>query len=191
MKRIAIMLMVFCIVANVATADSVMGRVSGLIKDDLFKNAASIENESSQLTESEKLILYSDFKKDNILPFVLNFLVGIGLGSFIQGDSTGGWIAVAGDMAGIGLLAVGYVGALNSVYGSSGYSSGITMIGISEIILAGTRIFECIRPFTFASRYNTTLKKSIKYYDRPSLSLVPSMNGEKLAMSVMYSVKLN
>jgi hypothetical protein len=191
-KKLITLVMYFIFIGStICGADSVMGKVAGLIKGGLFENETNILNESGNLKELEKRMLYDDFKKDNILPFALNFLIGAGLGSFIQGDTDGGIIAVVGDGIGLGLFTIGYVGIYSSIYSGSISSASTLMVTSGSIIMLGTRIFECIRPFAYASKYNTTLKNSIRYYENSSIGLISEIKGNKFAMGFNLSIELN
>jgi hypothetical protein len=87
-----------CIVAAAFADDGTVSSVSGMIKSDLFKNQSTIQSLSQRLTSTEKMALYTEYKKDPWVPFLINFLVGAGIGSFIEGDTTGGAIALTDDL---------------------------------------------------------------------------------------------
>jgi len=113
------------------------------------------------------------YEKNARLPFVLNLAIGFGLWSFIQGDSTGAVAALIGDALGVSLPILGYACLMQNYYGYWSFSGGYELVYAGYAIIVITRIFESIRPFTFARRYNTVLRESLQYGKGISLSLVP------------------
>jgi len=63
------------------------------------------------------------------------------------------------------------------------------MVTFGYIALIGTRVFEIIRPFTFSSRYNSTLKGALNYYD--GLSLAPIFESGVAGITLSYKIRLN
>lgn len=123
-------------------------------------------------------------KKTVALPLILNIFPGLGLGSFIQGDPLGGFIGLGGEVLGVGLMTTGVVWGMVAVGGvvlteiwtggqansslDPGAAAAISALVISgSVIWTGTRIFEIIRPITFAGRYN-------REHGLSSLRLTPS-----------------
>jgi len=112
-----------------------------------------------------------DTPKNATLPVILNILPGFGLGSFIQGDMGGGFIGLGGEVAGVGLFGYGLSYAIAAglstvienilTLGAAGSGStsqevvtaGWCMVG-GLAIYTGTKIFEIIRPISFARKYN-------------------------------------
>lgn len=184
-----------CAVALVLAAGMVFGQsssassVAGMIKDGLFKNEARIKDASLSIGQTEKMMLYGDYKKDPWVPFIVNFVVGAGIGSFIEGDTTGGVIAVTGDVVGWGSVLIGASTYANAVYSDPYTTKGLGTMTFGYILLLGTRIFEIIRPFTFTSRYNSTLKGALNYYD--GLSFAPSFESGVAGLTLSYKIKLN
>lgn len=174
MKKNICAVLVFLLVAGVLGADSDMGEISDLIRADLFQNAGKIEENSGALTDMERFTLYSHFEKDARLPFVMNLVIGFGLGSFVQGDTSGAVIALIGDAIGAALPILGYACLMQDYYGYWDFPYGNELMFAGYAVAGVTRIFESIRPFSFARRYNATLRKSLRYSDTPSLSLIPS-----------------
>jgi hypothetical protein len=75
--------------------------------------------------------------------FMLNFFVGVGVGSYAQGDITGGVIGTVGEVGGLGMM----ISGLAMSDGSPGTGAVISLTGLG--IFLGTRIFELIRPWTY------------------------------------------
>jgi len=185
-KKIFCGLLVWCLVASVFGADSDMGKISDLIREDLFQNAGKIEEASGTLTDMERFALYSRFEKDAKLPFVMNLVIGFGLGSFVQGDTAGAVVAMVGDIVGVALPLLGYACLMQNYYGYWSFPYGNEVIYAGYAVIGVTRIFESIRPFSYARRYNTTLRKSLRYGEGPSLSLIPSPNTNGVTLAIRY-----
>ncbi len=191
MKRIVSVLVLLCLAMVVFADDGSVSSISGMIKSDLFKNQGKIQGISQNLTSTEKMALYSEYKKDQWVPFLVNFIVGAGIGSFIEGDSTGGAIALTGDLLGLGSVIIGA-----STYASSMYSypytystKGLGLMTFGYVVVVGSRIFEIIRPFTWTARYNSTLKQSLNYL--AGISFVPSFENGVAGLTLSYKVRLN
>jgi len=174
------------LLAGVFGADSKIGQVSDLIQENLFRNAEEIEGISGTLTDMERFALFNQYEKNARLPFVLNLTIGFGLGSFIQGDTAGAVVALIGDALGASLPILGYACLMQNYYGYWSFSGGYELIYAGYAIIVITRIFESIRPFTFARRYNTVLRKSLQYGKGPGLSLIPSSDNKRVTLAVSY-----
>lgn len=106
--------------------------------------------------------------KKPLLPFILNTAPGFGLGSFIMKDSLGGFIGLGGELLGVGLVGGGFVYIITQGIGAalgeiftlgladtevdSGPAEALILSGL--LVWTGTKIFEMIRPFVFAAKYN-------------------------------------
>ncbi len=106
--------------------------------------------------------------KRALLPVILNILPGLGIGSFAQGDSLGGFIGLGGETAGLSLAFfglvysyVGIIGAIFSGMSGEGGDASVERLRVGEdcmigggILWAGTKVFEIVRPITFARNFN-------------------------------------
>ncbi|HOV94197.1 MAG TPA: P13 family porin [Spirochaetales bacterium] len=182
MKKLVSVLVLLCVAGVCFADDSTLSSVSGLIKSDLFKNQAQIQGLSKDLSSTEKMALYSEYKKDQWVPFLVNFVLGAGIGSFIEGDTTGGAIALGSDVAGLACILVG-----------AGSSDGVGLVTVGYITLLSSRIFEIVRPFTYTAHYNSTLKQSLNYFGGLSFepSLVPSYSNGIAGLTFACKVRLN
>ena len=187
-KFVAVMVLCCFAMAAYAQSESV-GSVAGMIKDDLFKNQAAIKSASASLSQTQKMALYGEYKKDQWVPFLINFVVGAGIGSFIEGDKTGGIIALVGDLSGVGAVAIGAVSYASAVASNPYTTSGLGIMTVGYLIIAGSRIFEIIRPFTFTANYNSSLKSSLGYLE--GFSLVPSFENGMAGLTLGCKVRLN
>ncbi len=135
---------------------------------------------ASGLSSMQRMMIIESNKKSTTMPFVLNLFIGLGIGSYIQGDTKGGTIALVGELASVALLFAGYGQADD--YDSE---AGMGMIAIGAIGLAATRIYELIRPFSFASEYNKKLSNAML-----SVSMVPVINtNEDVRVRVATNIK--
>jgi hypothetical protein len=142
---------------------------------------------SSDLSSMQRSMIFESNKQSPTVPFVLNFLVGFGIGSYVQGDSTGGTIALVGDLVSIGLFYGGYAQALNAAYYSSSYTGteGAGMMVVGAIGMLATRVFELIRPFSFASDYNKKLSNALM-----NVSMVPVVDqNNDMRMKLAANIK--
>jgi len=189
MKKMVAVLLIAIFAGTAFAQGSSTASVAGMIKDGLFKNEVRIRQASVNLDTNEKLLLYSEFKKEPWVPFLVNLLIGAGIGSFIEGDTTGGVIALTGDLVGWGSVLIGISTYASAVYDNPYTTRGVGLVTFGYIALAGTRIFEIIRPFTFTSRYNSTLKGALNYFE--GLSIVPAVESGMAGVSIGYRIKFN
>ena len=84
-------------------------------------------------------------------PFVLNLLLGLGIGSFVQGDTPGGLLVAGGEVVGIGLVIAGA--------GNPEGGSGLVIGGAA--LLTAARIAGLIFPFTYANAANEKLRQDL------------------------------
>ncbi len=189
MKKLIAALLLVCLAASAFAQSGQAGSIAGMIKDDLFENEARIRAESKNLDQSQKFMLYGEYKKDQWVPFLVNFLVGAGIGSFIQGDKTGGTVALVGDLAGLGSIVIGAASYASASSVDPYTSSGLGLMTVGYITLFGTRIYELVRPFTYTAKYNSTLKTALNYFD--SVSLAPTIENGIAGLTVGYTVRLD
>ncbi|MBK5263500.1 MAG: hypothetical protein JJE17_13195, partial [Peptostreptococcaceae bacterium] len=94
MKKPVVLLCVFLVsLSALFASESSVASISLMIDSDFSGNYNPISKESIKLTDYEKMSLYSMHEDSPTVPFVVNFLVGAGIGSFIQGDKKGGLTA--------------------------------------------------------------------------------------------------
>jgi Borrelia membrane protein P13 len=168
MRRFALVFVLFIIsVACFAQAGgSAEGKVNMLLSDGLYRNYDAIVTESSGLSTEQKFLLFSNNEDDPVLPFVVNFAVGLGVGSFVQQDMTGGLLGVALDLVGIGATVVGYVQYTLAIL-ENPTATVLPTDGLG-LILAGagttlvSRVFQLVRPFSYSNRYNRDLRAALQ-----------------------------
>lgn len=195
MKKTWAVFLCFFVLCAAGTAQTAAEKVADLIRGGLSRNRDEIEAESALLTESEKTQIYRDFLKNPAFPFCLNLIVGFGLGSFIQGDAAGGLISAGCDLLGFGLLFTGTllygIGILDLMFGGTMPAGASATLFGGLAIVTGSRIFESIRPFFFAGRYNAELRRIIGLLARSGVSLSFAAGGMNRGFSLAYTVALD
>ena len=88
-------------------------------------------------------------------PFVLNLLLNFGIGSFVQGDTTGGLIVAGGQILGIGLIVAGV--SSPDPYGST--TSTLVYVGAGLAVV--TSVAGYVFPFTYANAANEKLRRDL------------------------------
>lgn len=76
--------------------------ISMLLKEDkkLSEDTVyDIQSLSVDLNGSQKMIIMNEYEKTSGMAFALNFFLPFGIGSFVQGDTTGGAIVAVGEVA--------------------------------------------------------------------------------------------
>lgn len=201
-----------CALTNAEEAKEVripsLREISVLINNGLYKNEDEIYTLSSELTQQQKNILYDRFEQKPITPFLVNLLLGFGIGSYIQGDIKGGVISTAGDAV-TGITYLIWLGNYSSDYSwyaesklrtdymaeseieraEESLNTASTWVFVSGSALLGFRIFECIRPFFYAKKYNETLTDALGVYDI-NISILPVVN-EQNNNQVALSLKVD
>ena len=135
--------------------------VQMLINSDLDDNYKLIKEKSTELTPTQKMFIYDDKKISAGLPFVLNLLVGYGIGSWVQGHTAGGLIGTVGNIGGMILI-------------FTAENESTAMIGV--VLLLGTWLIDCILPFTYSSAYNKKLRYALGITGTVSLDIQPKVN---------------
>ncbi len=137
------------------------------------------QQQSPALSFMASQTYYDNHKKEPVLPFILNFILGFGIGSFVEGDDLGGWIMLGTQLGGVGLM---LGGGLGSTRHGGGMNTGeIVMMVSGAVITVVSRIWGWIRPFTYADRHNKALQKDIAMgkFALVSLDAFPSFEEDK------------
>lgn len=110
-------------------------------------------NEINELTLIEKIEIYNSLKMDTIYPTLLNATIGLGSGSFLQGDYITGGFCLALDV--IAFTSLGFGIAVQTS------SEGPILIGIGIGSYILSKIFQLILPQRFAASFNYKLTKKL------------------------------
>lgn len=83
--------------------------------------------------------------------FVVNVVAGMGIGSYIQGDPLGGTVGLVGEIGSLALVLYGSSRADGANEGEISYTNlPVMYLGLGTFV--ATRIFEMVRPFTYANK---------------------------------------
>jgi len=140
--------------------------VQTLIKRDLNGNMELIKSKSDKLTLVQKDYIYEEHSVSSVVPFILNFFTGFGLGSWIQGNTVGGIIGIVG------------VGSLTT----ASFIENTTIQGIGVGVFLGAWVTNLILPWTYAGSYNSSLEEALKMNGISSISIAPTLNIAKNSM---------
>jgi TolB-like protein len=187
----------FAPVAGAAATDDAaklenLRNVERLIKGGLKKNKNEIMAASVNLDPFDKTNVYGVYHKGGFVPFAFNTLVlPVSIGSFIQGDLTGGIVSSALKVGGI-LEVAWFASQIDAVQSQSDINTAMTVfyIGVGTFIVGD--IYGMICPWTFAGSYNRELKYALglkrAVKAKPAVSFVPVGDslGLRLGMSLDY-----
>ena len=155
------------------------------------QNVIKIKELAPELTQQQKESIYKWRKVDVVFPFLENTFLGFGSGSFSQGDTTHGIIFLAGDtlclgLVGYNIIVNGWENFINGITGKGGTSDDMTLAKVGLIAALGLRVYQAIRPFTYAKKYNAKLADAIGLETK--VALVPtSKDGVGMAVSAKVS----
>jgi hypothetical protein len=183
MKKIAVIMVLLCLIGCSLFADDFTSCLNLIDKKLSDSTVATVQQFSVNLTDAQKYSLYESKKANGTLPFVLNLLLGCGIGSYVQGDTLGGTISLCADLGGYAIAIGGYLKAVNDVAAGGDSNKAATsaasymIVGYS--VLVANKIFTCIRPFTYASDYNKKLSNAL-YGGVTSVAMIPTIdkNGQ-------------
>jgi len=143
-------------------------KVQRLIDNGLAKNKDEIQKESLYLSYIDKSNLYADNRMNAVGYLVLNFVPGLGLGSYIQGEIISGVILSIADVVGGSTLA--YVCIKDDYGGDIGLLKAAV---IPSIILASSRIVGLILAYNYTNKYNKLLDEALNNNNNISYSIEP------------------
>lgn len=132
-----------------------------LIDKDLKGNFSAIQTKASDLSSDQRYFIYTEKKKEPLIGFLLNFLIGLGIGSFVIGDSVGGMNQLIGELIGIGVS--GLSAGIGSAMGTSNplaFVFALAALG-GLVTLLVYRIGGWIRPFDYTKEYNNELQNAL------------------------------
>ena len=149
-------LLIFALLALVTSFSFAQGIYSGTnnFQADIYAGNAALTG-SMLGTQVTPYASNSKYAEDPAIPFVLNFFIGWGIGSFVQGDTKGGVTALIGDLLSDAVIGAGaglwYSGILQGK--PSLLYAGIGCVVAGGIAITAFRIYELVRPFTYAKNY--------------------------------------
>lgn len=125
-------------------------------------NEDKLHELSGYLTPEQRTFFYEENEKSGVKPFLLNLLVGFGVGSFVQDDRGMGTLQLIGSTLGLGLLIGGSAWNISSVIEKQEFvfvPGAIVMIGIGSFVQFVSLTIGCIRPWILAHNRNSKLRK--------------------------------
>lgn len=185
-------------VVSIFAEEKIM-RIEYLLNDGLYKNYNEISQLSVELSENEKYMILNDHQKNAGWPFVANFVFGCGIGSFIQGDNFGGFLALSGDLVGSSIIFLNYLVPYGIWFGKrseadfyiSPFYTDKNVILLATGLLLTTRIFELIRPWVFSSSYNNKLRNALTEKVKISFGILPNEQDlRKVNVSAVMRIPL-
>jgi len=199
-KKIGIVIGLFFIISGACFAENTEGlesteSIDALIRAGLNKNYDSIREEAASLNETERLEIYKRNKKNyftgglvNLIPNIF-FWHNFGIGNFIQGDKIGGFVTLAGNLAGIGVLIYGFADQARI---ERNLTADDDMVPTSAFFLIGPMIsyvfssFGTVRSIVYPISYNNKLKKALQIV-QVSVNIEPSLyiTGKKYELNLV------
>jgi hypothetical protein len=137
-----------------------------LIDTGLQDHQQEIAVLSQGLTITERERIFFQRQKQPGLPMILNaYLVGFGVGSFVVGDATGGYIGFLSEISLLSIISV-LAFPLRLTSDAERESAVISQNPVfwgALVALIGMRLFGLIRPIFFVHGYNQDLQAALDY----------------------------
>lgn len=189
-KKMLLMVLLLFVCSAIVVSGNSMTQAQMILRSSNYLDDSSLlrlSQLSADLSDTEKMMLINSYEKSPWGPFALNFFLGFGIGSFVQGNTTAGLIQLAGDSVGILL----YISVVSDAFSTSpdtfydDFDSAMTKTAIAGLVLVASRIYGLVTPFTTAKSYNDKLSSAI--YGGMNFTLLPTYNdglGVELAASI-------
>ena len=134
-----------------------------LFEDGFIKgnNAKKIGELTPFLTAEQRENLYEENERLGVKPFLLNLLLGFGIGSFSQGDRAIGRLQFWGDILGYGMMIPGMILVMDATKDLD-TTVGTALVTIGSLVTLGVAIPAYIRPWTFAANRNEKLRRALQ-----------------------------
>ena len=141
--------------------------ISRLLNDNgLYRNHDAIVEAAAGLSEGEQDQLYWRHRSKAAGPLFLSLYLGMGLGSFVQGDTTGG-------LVGLGVESLLYVSLITywqvrpsgvplSCLFSAMTPADELAVWLFGVSLFGSRLYQAVRNVRYSSRYNEDLLNTLR-----------------------------
>jgi len=144
-------------------------KIQWYIDNGVEKHKEEIKREASSLSYIDRTDLYKENKQGFLDYALLNTVPGLGLGSYIQGDTKSGVIQSVMDVVGGSI--VGIVSYKNKDNHSSQPFEFHTYWGFA--VLASSRVMGWIYASSYADKYNKTLDEALNSSSNISYSIDP------------------
>ena len=157
------------------------------------------QQEDQQQPAADAFMQYEALKKDPWGPAALNFFLGFGIGSFVQGETTTGLILVGGNVIGIGLVVVGAVSAVAAAEDLGVEvedleaedlegAAILTLAGVGILVASG--IYGAIAPFIHANSFNEKLRRDLGISITEISLVVPGGQRDGFGVRVTLEVEV-
>ena len=205
MKKLLVILVLLCTFGGLLFADDFTSCLNNIDKKLDSTTIATIQKYSANLTEAEKYVLYEHNQMSGGNAAFINLCLGFGIGSYIQGDTTGGTISLVADLAGYAMILAGnykqsadkkkenerqaalaaeqearYNSGDYSYTSSSSSSSSSTNTGFPVLSTIGLVVIAANRIFTCIRPYtyarSYNKRLSKALYGAPTVALVPTLD---------------
>lgn len=170
------------------TSEQHAENITNILKaSGLKKSFEQIRTESAYLSFAQKEQLFSLYKNKPLAPFLLNGLIGFGVGSFIQNDYLSGGLCLTADIASFGLGIAGLIAWQKEFYSmankaeqSAGGLLGMLFSGAKAFpfLIAGgilsiaSRAYGMVSSWVYGALYNKRLEQALRIGEA-RLSLAP------------------
>lgn len=143
----------------------------------LKKNFNDIYTEAGFLSFGEKQQLYSSFEDKPLAPFLLNWLIGFGIGSFVQKDYLSGGICIAAEITSCGLGIAGFIVWQKEVVDASlkaaqdlgslfrilfSVEKTFPFLIAGGVLSIASRVYGMIAPWVYGASYNKRLEQALR-----------------------------
>ena len=196
-KCFVVVLMLFVTMSVFADGGNEYYQVNSILESGLKGKEAMVADLASNLSPVERTMLYESNKKSTLLPFGLNLLLGAGVGSYVQGDTVGGTVSLCGELGSGAIMLAGYFMVFSDAMNATASNTTMTEVNptASALMVAGSigllafRIYDLIRPFTYAKSYNKNLAAALNS-GAPSVAVLPIVQQDgNVGMTMVASIQ--
>ncbi len=131
---------------------------------------------SENLTNEQKMYLYNKYDKNGVGPFFLNFFLGFGIGSFVQGNTKAGVSQLILNVSGCALEVAGFALAYYGSRSASEIYTGAALCAVGNGLNLSSTISGCITPWTYAAGYNKDLKRALRITESSWMTVTPQLS---------------
>ena len=164
------------------------------------------KNTVSGMSDSQKMFYLQQNEKSLAQPLLLNIFLGLGIGSFVEGDTVGGTTSLIWELASLSLYIYGnvkfildYYGAIDAYYDAmlngneynlnagEVFATGFGAMLVGVISYLGARVFAITRPIMYTREYNRQLSQAVNPVQFGFVPLVDNEGNARMALSAKIS----
>ena len=122
----------------------------------------------------------------------LNFFVGFGLGSFIQGDITPGIVGAAANVIGAGAIIAGIIVGGNGIFqalgggGDQAVQTGVTLFFVGAIVVGASRVYGAIMPFLYADAQRSGNASLMRKNKNVNFMFAPKVRTDQVTLATEF-----